>query len=162
MSDEPSEAAGDWLTEHRYRAVLQVLDGVPKAQVAREFGTSRQSVHSWVARYEAAGLAGRSRRPDTSPNELAPAVIATICELRRTYPRWGAQRIAHELMVRGTGAAPSRSSVYRVLVITVWWRPNSRTTNVSSGAGSAMPRCSCGNSTLWAGCSWLMAASASW
>ena len=39
-----------------------------------------------------------------------------ICELRRTYPRWGAQRIAHELAVRGVEAPPSRSSVYRVLV----------------------------------------------
>jgi transposase len=86
--------------------------------VAREFGTSWQSVHSWVTRYQAAGLAGladHSRRPHTSPNELAPPVIAIIYELRRRYPRWGAQRIAHELMVRGEGA-PSRSSVHRVLV----------------------------------------------
>jgi transposase-like protein len=79
--------AGHWVTEHRYRAVLQVLEGVPKAQVAREFGTSRQSVHSWVARYRVGGLAGLvdgSRRPHTSPNELAPGVVAMICELRRT------------------------------------------------------------------------------
>ena len=39
-----------------------------------------------------------------------------ICELRRTYPRWVAQRIAHELALRGVQAPPSRSSVYRVLV----------------------------------------------
>lgn len=66
MTDEIPSGPGDWVTEHRYRAVLQVHEGVPKAQVAREFGTSRQSVHSWVARYEAAGLAGLadgSRRP---------------------------------------------------------------------------------------------------
>jgi transposase len=88
-----------------------VLDGVPKAQVAREFRASRQSVHSWVARYETAGVAGlvdRSRRPHTSPNELQPAVVAIICELRRTYPRWGAQRIAHELAVRGVETPPPR------------------------------------------------------
>jgi transposase InsO family protein len=119
MGDELQGGSGDWVTEHRYRAVLQVLDGVSKSQVAREFGASRQSVHSWVARYEAEGLAGladRSRRPHTSPNELPPAVVALICELRRNYPRWGAQRIAHELAVRGVEAPPSRSSVYRVLV----------------------------------------------
>jgi transposase len=119
VNDVASGESGDWVTEHRYRAVLQVLDGVPKAQVAREFGTSRQSVHSWVVRYQAGGLAGladRSRRPHVSPNDLAPEVIAAICELRRRFPRWGAHRIAHELAVRGSGDAPSRSSVYRVLV----------------------------------------------
>jgi transposase InsO family protein len=111
--------SGDWVTEHRYRAVLQVLDGVPKAQVAREFGTSRQSVHSWVARYQVGGLAGLtdgSRRPHTSPNALPPDVVAMICEFRRTYPRWGAQRIAHEIGLRDIEASPSRSSVHRVLV----------------------------------------------
>ncbi|WP_438493625.1 helix-turn-helix domain-containing protein [Streptomyces asiaticus] len=34
------------MAEHRYRAVLQVLDGAPVAQVARQFGASRQSVYS--------------------------------------------------------------------------------------------------------------------
>jgi transposase-like protein len=58
VTDEHPSDSGDWVTEHRYRAVLQVLEGVPKTQVAREFGTSRQSVHSWVARYQAGGLAG--------------------------------------------------------------------------------------------------------
>lgn len=119
MSDGTAGGSADWVTEHRYRAVLQVLDGVSKSQVARECGSSRQSVHSWVIRYEALGLPGladRSRRPLTSPNELPPTVVAMVCELRRTYPRWGAQRIAHELSVRGVEAPPSRSSVYRILV----------------------------------------------
>lgn len=87
--------------------------------MARECGASRQSVHSWVIRYEALGLPGladRSRRPLTSPNELPPTVVAMVCELRRTYPRWGAQRIAHKLTLRGVEAPPSRSSVYRILV----------------------------------------------
>jgi transposase InsO family protein len=119
VSDELVGGSADWVTEHRYRAVLQVLDGVPKAQVAREFGASRQSVHSWVLRDAASGLPGladRSRRPLTSPNELAPAMVAMVCELRRSYPRWGAQRIAHELALRGVSSPPSRSSVYRILV----------------------------------------------
>lgn len=119
MSDETAGGSADWVTEHRYRAVLRVLDGVSKSQVARECGASRQSVHSRVIRYEVLGLPGladRSRRPLTSPNEVPPAVVAMVCELRRTYPRWGAQRIAHELNLRGVEAPPSRSSVYRILV----------------------------------------------
>jgi hypothetical protein len=43
-------------------------------------------------------------------------MVAMICELRRTYPRWGAQRIAHELTLRGVESPPSRSSVYRISV----------------------------------------------
>ncbi|QCR75097.1 hypothetical protein FCV16_00820 [Mycobacterium avium subsp. hominissuis] len=39
MSDETAGDSADWVTEHRYRAVLQVLDGVPKSQVARECGS---------------------------------------------------------------------------------------------------------------------------
>jgi transposase InsO family protein len=119
VTQQLPNSPNDWVIEHRYRAVRQVLDGVSKSQVAQECGASRQSVHSWVIRYEAlgvAGLADRSRRPLTSPNELSPAVVAMVCELRRTYPRWGAQRIAHELALRGVDAPPSRSSVYRILV----------------------------------------------
>lgn len=54
--------------------------------------------------------------PPTSPNALAPGVVAMICELRRTYPRGGAQRIAHEIGLRDVDASPSRSSVHRILV----------------------------------------------
>lgn len=108
-----------WLAEHRYRAVLRVQQGVPIAQVAREVGASRQSVYSWMARYQAEGLTGltdRSRRPHRSPTRMPAEVEALICELRRTYPRWGARRIAHEFVLRGMSPTPGRSSVYRVLV----------------------------------------------
>jgi transposase InsO family protein len=118
-ASDVADGTRSWLTEHRYRAVLQVQQGVAVTQVAREVGASRQSVYSWVARYEAEGLAGlaeRSRRPRTSPTRMAPEVEAMICELRRSFPRWGAQRIAHELTRQAVPSAPGRSSVYRVLV----------------------------------------------
>lgn len=41
MTEQLAESADDWVIEHRYRAVLQVLDGVSKSQVARECGASR-------------------------------------------------------------------------------------------------------------------------
>ena len=44
--------------EQRYEAVMAVLrDGEPVVEVASRFGVSRQSVHSWIRRYEAGGLA---------------------------------------------------------------------------------------------------------
>jgi transposase InsO family protein len=108
-----------WRVEHRYRAVLEVLEGAPVTQVARQYGASRQSVHNWLRRFQAEGVDGlveRSRRPNTSPTRLSAEIEALICELRRAYPRWGPRRIAHELGQRGVAPAPGRTTVYRVLV----------------------------------------------
>jgi transposase len=33
------------VTEQRYRAVLEVLDGIPVTEVAERFGVARQTVH---------------------------------------------------------------------------------------------------------------------
>ena len=39
--------------EQRYQAVLAVVqDGWKVAEVARRLGVSRQSVHTWIGRYE--------------------------------------------------------------------------------------------------------------
>jgi transposase len=107
--------------EQRYRAVMAVLDGGSPTEVAAEVGVSRQSVHAWLVRYRAAGLAGladRPSRPRSSPNQASPELEARVCELRRDHPRWGALRILHELM-RGPvvpEVLPSRATVHRILV----------------------------------------------
>ena len=107
--------------EQRYRAVMAVLEGGSPTEVAAEVGVSRQSVHAWLARYRASGLAGladRPSRPRSSPNQASALVEARVCELRRAHPRWGALRIVHELM-RGPAPPeplPSRATVHRILV----------------------------------------------
>jgi transposase InsO family protein len=109
------------VVEQRYRAVTAVLAGARITEVAAEVGVSRQSVSGWVARYRVAGLAGladRSRRPRSSPSRASPELETRVCDLRRDHPRWGAQRILHELM-RGPAPAeglPSRATVHRILV----------------------------------------------
>jgi transposase len=58
------------VTEQRYRAVLEVLAGVPVAEVAGRYGVSRQSVHAWLCRYRdegPPGLADRSRKVRAHP-----------------------------------------------------------------------------------------------
>ncbi|MEU6190782.1 IS481 family transposase [Nocardia sp. NPDC047038] len=112
-------ADGDWMVEHRFRAVVEVLDGSPVAEVARRYGTSRQSVHAWLRRFREGGREGlkdRSRRPHTSPSRVPVDVEIAICQLRQTYPKWGARRIAHELAARGVSDPPGRSTVHRILV----------------------------------------------
>src|SRR6266516_4615277 len=108
----------EWLVAPRSRAVLEVLDGSPVSEVAVRYGVSRQSVYAWKARHAAAGIDGLrevSRRPRTSPSRLPAETEALVCELRRAHPRWGARRIAFEAAHRGTGRAPSRATVHRVL-----------------------------------------------
>ena len=105
--------------EQRYQAVLAVVqDGWRVVEVARRLGVSRQSVHSWIARYEEGGLAAladRSHRPSACPHQIPPEMEAAICELRRMHPGWGPRRIEHQLAKLGLDAVPSRSSIYRCL-----------------------------------------------
>jgi transposase len=44
--------------EQRYGALIAVLDGASRTEVAAEAGVSRQSVHLWVAGYREGGLSG--------------------------------------------------------------------------------------------------------
>jgi transposase-like protein len=79
------------VVEQRYRAVMAVLDGARVSEVAAEVGVSRQSLHSWLARYRQGGLAGladRSQRPWSSPNRASPEIQARVCELHRDHARW--------------------------------------------------------------------------
>src|ERR1700733_13392060 len=115
---ETREQGPGWQVEHRYRAVMEVLDGSPVSEVAIRYGVSRQSVYTWRDRYASGGIDGLrdvSRRPRTSPSRLPAEVEAVVWELRRAHPRWGARRIAFEAAQRGVERAPSRATVHRVL-----------------------------------------------
>ena len=105
--------------EQRYQAVLAVVqDGWKVSEVADRLGVSRQSIHAWIARYQAGGLAAladRSHRPGTCPHQTCPELEAAICELRREHPGWGPRRIEHQLGRTGAYPVPSRSAIYRCL-----------------------------------------------
>jgi transposase len=93
------------LVEQRYQAVLEVLvEGATVTEVAGDFGVTRQSVHRWLRRYAAQGLAGlvdQSTAPGSCPHQMPPAVEAAIVELRREHPGWGPRTIAHRLGRQG-------------------------------------------------------------
>src|SRR5215217_8685229 len=65
--------------EQRYRAVWEVLEGASVIEVARRFGVSRQSVHSWLTRYAAdgglGGLGDRSSRPH-EPSRVSCRIVS--------------------------------------------------------------------------------------
>jgi len=108
------------VAEQRYQAVLAVIsDGLSVSQVAEKVGVSRQTLHTWLARYEAEGLEGlvdRSHRPVSCPHQMAAEVEAALLELRRSRLHWGPRRLVFELAKRGVEPVPSESAAYRALV----------------------------------------------
>jgi transposase InsO family protein len=106
------------VVEQRYAAVLEVIrDCLTVAEVAERHGVSRQSIYTWLANYEAGGLAGladRSHKPASCPHQISAQVEAAICEMRRTHPTWGQRRIHHEL-AKVRDDVPSESAIYRTL-----------------------------------------------
>ena len=108
------------VAEQRYQAVMAVIgDGLSVSQVAEKVGVSRQTLHSWLARYEASGLDGlvdRSHRPASCPHQVPPEVEAQLLELRRSRPYWGPRRLVFELAKRRVAPLPSESAAYRGLV----------------------------------------------
>jgi transposase len=70
------------VTEQRYRAVLEVIAGVPVTEVADRYGVSRQSVHAWLRRYRAegpSGLADRSHKVHQHPWQIPPDEESAVC-----------------------------------------------------------------------------------
>jgi transposase InsO family protein len=108
------------VVEQRLDAVRAVLGGATATEVAAAVGVSRQSVHTWIARYLVdgmAGLADRSRRPASCPHQVDTTVEVKVAEMRREHPRWGAKRIRMELLRKPVAGVvvPSTATINRVL-----------------------------------------------
>jgi transposase len=107
--------------EQRLDAVRAVLAGASVVEVAAAFGVSRISVHAWLRRYLAEGLAGlvdRSHRPRSCPHQVSDSVAVLVAEVRRQHPRWGAKRIRMELLRKPPEGVviSSTATVNRILV----------------------------------------------
>jgi transposase len=77
------------VAEQRYQAAV-ISGGLSVSLVAENVGVSRQTLHTWLARYEASGLGGlvdRSHRPGSCSHQMPAAVEAALLELRRAPAR---------------------------------------------------------------------------
>jgi transposase-like protein len=73
------------VVEQRHKAVLEVLDGLTVTEVALRYGVTRQTVHRWLRRYQAAGLPGLtdlSSRPQLRQG-LAGRCVVGVVEARQ-------------------------------------------------------------------------------
>src|SRR6478672_10854034 len=117
------------VAEQRYDAVLAVIrDGRTVKDAAAAVGVSRQTLHTWLARYEAEGLEGladRSHRPRSCPHQMSAVVEAAVLEMRRVHRSWGPRRIAFELS-KTPAMVTSESAVYRCLARAGLLEPDQR------------------------------------
>ncbi len=107
------------VVEQRYRAVIDVFDGMSVTDVARRNGVTRQTVHTWLRRYANGGmaaLADKSSKPESCPHQMSSVIEARVVELRRMHPGWGPRSIRTQLSKDGFSPLPGRSSIYRTLV----------------------------------------------
>jgi transposase InsO family protein len=102
----------------RLQAVQLVLAGESAREVASRFSTSKTQLYEWVKAYRRNGLEAllpQSRRPRTSPAQLAPDVEDEIVLIRKARPSWGAKKI-RAMLARKGWPVPAESTVHQVLV----------------------------------------------
>lgn len=91
------------------------------SQLCRRFGISRKTGNKWLSRYRAegdGGLADRSRRPLSSPEQTSAATEDRVLDVRRRHQAWGGRKIRRYLLDRGTVEAldvPAASTITEIL-----------------------------------------------
>lgn len=90
------------------------------AELCREFGISRQTGHTWLKRYQEAGVSGiyeRSRKPQHSPKQISQEIVNAVVALRHRWPDWGALKLHHKLAEQHPEWAKTGvSTVHRILL----------------------------------------------
>lgn len=106
------------MVKQRHQAVLAAIsDGSSISQVATTLGVSRQTVHSWSARYETQGLEGLiGASAYVVSSSDARAAGGRAAGARASRPYWVPRRPVFELDKRGVRPVPSESVAYRASV----------------------------------------------
>jgi transposase InsO family protein len=105
----------------RYLVEAHLREGRSVAELAEAHGLHRSWIYKLLARYRAegeAGLAPRSRRPRSSPNQVPTEVEEEIVLLRKQLAEEGLDAGAvtiHWHLTRRRDEVPSVSSIWRVL-----------------------------------------------
>ena len=114
--------------DQRTQFVLQSLNGDNFSRLCRDYGISTKTGYKWKERFLKHGLEGMqeaSRRPQSSPGQLAEAEVCAIIRLKQQHPHWGplklrevyarSQRQQQPGAAQGKDGMPSLSSFKRVL-----------------------------------------------
>lgn len=108
------------VVELRTEFIMRALRGdLPFVALCREYGISTKTGYKWKERFEkdgARGLNNRSRRPNSSPQQISEDQFCRIVKLKNAHRRWGPKKI-RELLARSCweNEPVSLSTVKRVL-----------------------------------------------
>jgi transposase InsO family protein len=98
-----------------------VVEGRPVAQVAADYGVSRQWIYKLLARYRVEGEAAfepHSRRPHSQPTAIPMATVALIIRLRSQLVRQGLDAGSHTIawhLVEQHQLTVSEATIWRIL-----------------------------------------------
>ena len=107
------------VSEQRLKFVIRANSGRESMKaLCEEFGISRPTGYLWLQRYRRCErmqeLGELSRRPHDSPKRTAAEVEERVIALRRTYPDWGAKKLAK--LLEREGIEMPRITVHRILL----------------------------------------------
>src|SRR5713101_3341451 len=103
--------------EHRIEFALKALKTLNFRALCQEYGISAKTGYKWKERFLREGVAGmveESRRPKSSPEQLAEEEVCEIVRLKLAHLAWGPRKI-RELYLRRHGEVASESTFKRVL-----------------------------------------------
>jgi putative transposase len=108
------------LMDQKTQFVSEYLrDSLSFTELCQRYHISRKTGYKWIARYEVEGLSGladRSRRPHSSPDQTPEALRLAIIEARRRHPSWGAKKLLKLLEREDPHSRwPSRWTVCEIL-----------------------------------------------
>lgn len=145
--------------ERRLYAMGLVVEGIPKAEVARRVGRSREWLHKWLRRFGSegpAGLVDRSRAPhrhrDATCDETVDVVLGIRDELEED-PRAnkGALSILATMERRGYTSIPSVATIERILSRAGRTRPAGTT----GRSGNKLPLPKVTDAGVWQQADWI-------
>lgn len=135
--------------DERRRMIALWESGRTPTKLSKQFGVSRQTIYTFIERWENEGKAGledRSRRPHTSPKKTAAAVELALLSLKEQHPDYGPDKLVALLEEAGIRlAAPTARDILRRHGLvkarrgrTPRWSPAGEPVIAASGPGQMM------------------------
>ena len=105
------------MSDERRRMVAQWESGRTPKELAERFGVSRQTIYTFLERWQnegEAGLADRSRRPLTSPRKTSREIEHALLAAKDAHPDYGPDKLVALLADDGIAlAAPTARDILR-------------------------------------------------
>ncbi len=105
LSTDPMKERTKLVLEWEERSKRSPDVRVNLSELARKYGVTRQSVHTWINRYLRANgaldaLKDKSRRPHSTPTKVSEEIEYLIVVAKKTYPKWGPRKLRYLLAER--------------------------------------------------------------